>query len=123
MHLTFDHETWPIARGLLAPPIVCTSWIDQGKPRLELWRDTPAREWLNDPHTTFDGANVAYDLTCEMAADPELVWPVIEAYTSGRVTDVQLDSKLIAISTGRMYEGRSFSLQTPQPAAWAASPA
>lgn len=112
MKITFDHETHLIARGALAPKVVCTSWIDQGKPRLELWKDTPARDWLADPRTTYDGANVAYDLTVQMASDHELIWPIIEAYTSGRVSDVQLDSKLLAIATGRMYEGRSFSLRT-----------
>lgn len=112
MILTYDHETYPIERARLAPPIVCTSWaVDHEPVRLELWRDTPMRDLLRSA-SMIDGANTAYDLTCDMATDPEVIPDVIDAYVQGRVRDVQLDWRLWDIQRGIPIEGRSYSLET-----------
>lgn len=108
---TFDHETYPIARARLAPPIVCTSWKWGTEPaQIALWRDTPVRDILRA--SMLDGANIAYDLTCQMATDPELIPDVIDAYVEGRVRDVQLAWRLWDIQRGIPIEGKSYSLET-----------
>jgi DNA polymerase-1 len=110
--LYLDHETELIARGLLAPPIVCTSYAwDDGPVQVELWDPNWARDALrSDPLIV--GANTTYDLTCQMAADPTLIPLVVDAYSEGRVRDVQLDAKLLAIAAGTLRDGQSFSLET-----------
>lgn len=111
--LFFDHETELITRALLAPPPVCTSWaVDDSTIAVQLWRDTPARAWLEDPSTVFVGANTAYDATVQCAADPSLIPLWVDKYASGQVRDVLLDAKMVAIADGTLSEGRSFSLQT-----------
>jgi hypothetical protein len=110
MHLTFDHETDVIMRGLRAPPIVCTSWcVDDGAVDVQLWRDTPVHDML--ACAIIDGANTTYDLNCQMAAHPSLIPLVVQAYAEGRVRDVLLDWKLLGIAEGSLIEGQNPSLK------------
>ena len=113
MTLSLDLETHPIDRALLAPPIVCVGLCDDDDaPRVLLWRDvTPAmaERWLSGP---IIGANIAFDMCCIMAAEPDLVPLVFDAYRGGRIRDVLLDAKMIDIARGLVDDGsrESYSL-------------
>lgn len=109
MIVYLDHETELIARGKLAPPIVCTSWTwdDQDEIPVELWQNTPIHDLLSAQQIV--GANTTYDLTCEMAADPRLIPLVVQAYSDGRVRDVLLDRKLIGIAEGLISDENDYN--------------
>lgn len=102
-----DTETHLIARGRLAPPIVCGQWAQDAGP-VEIVSGPAllplAREWLRSE--TIVLANAAYDLACLCAADIELMPLVLDALEQGRIVDVLLDGKLLDIASGE-YEFRS----------------
>lgn len=95
-----DLETHLITRGALAPRPVCAQWSDP-EPRVELWKDLPAE--ILDGEVA--GANIAYDMAVMLAAGvpPQTIFA---AYDEGRVTDLQLDGKLLDIAAGE-YSFRS----------------
>lgn len=106
MIVTLDTETHPIARGQLAPKIVCVQWcVDAHPPRVVLWSDAIERVeyWLADPDVKIVGANIAYDMACFAASSGRLRALVRDAYAAGRVRDVLLDGKLLDIAAGK-YE-------------------
>lgn len=106
MTVFLDTETHPIARGALAPKIVCVQWcIGSSPPELALWADvqTFIEVTLRSPYVNIVGANIAYDMACFAAASPRLRALVRDAYAAGRVRDVLLDGKLLDIAAGR-YE-------------------
>jgi hypothetical protein len=122
MIVALDTETIPFRPGLGAPPIVCVQWcIDGGAAHLMTSRGEFAHEsgalsgptentfssllryWL-DSGALLVGHNVAYDLACFAAQDPELVPLIFRAYRENRVTDTMLRQKLADIGRGR-YRG------------------
>lgn len=101
----FDLETHLIAKGRLAPPIVCGAFAwSPGDP-------SPSRLWDRDETLStiagyleggfsFVGHNVAYDFGCIVAARPDLLPAVFSAYEEDRVTDTMIRQELIDIAHG-----------------------
>jgi hypothetical protein len=127
----FDTETIPFRPGLMAPPIVCVQWcVDDGEPFMMvrdgvMCRPRPSNGWeFSAPGSPVEGMspltewarwalesgallvghNVAYDLACFAAHDPELVPLIFRAYRENRVTDTMWRQKLSDIGRGR-YRG------------------
>lgn len=102
----FDFETKLIKPGLLAPPPVCLTWrtadeLEGCHAQLDRKTARDRLEWFFSEFTLF-GANTAYDAAVAMAAFPELVGLIFEAYAAGRVRDVQLDQMLIDNAKGEL---------------------
>lgn len=100
--LAVDTETYLIAAGMAAPPMVCTSWSYGEKPRiervdgcLELWR-----AWLSDPLTVLVLINAAFDMAVVCATFPELQDLVLEAYEAGRIRCLMLEQRQLDIRNG-----------------------
>lgn len=106
--LVFDTETYLIVPGLLAPPLVCGSFILDGDP------------WLLDSNATafrvrdaclngelIVGHNVAYDLAVVCAHDPDLIKPIFLHYRKGLVRDTKVRQQLLDIASGdlKFHEG------------------
>ncbi len=99
----FDTETFLIAPGLGAPPIVCVQWCKgEDRPLLGHVRDVyeTVRSWFvrKEP---ICGHNVAFDMAVICAQWPDLTPLVFSAYAENRVTCTQIRERLIAIATGR----------------------
>ena len=100
--IAWDTETYLIAPGRLAPPLVCMSWASsQGRGLLA--RDEALRtfrELLEDPTTTLVGHNVAFDCAVMMAARPSLTPLIFRAYTAGRILCTKVNEQLDVIGSG-----------------------
>jgi DNA polymerase-1 len=121
----FDTETWLIAPGLLAPPVVCGSWAREytraeemaangGAPRAREGILTKAealaefrRCLLN--HDVLTGHNLAYDVGVMCAADPTLLPLVIAKYERDEVFDTMVAEQLLRIHSGTLKAGSSKS--------------
>jgi DNA polymerase-1 len=105
---------------MMAPPIVCVQFCVGDGPALlmtkrgeftdgrQFWRTeyTPASlfaEWLNQG-ATIAGHNIAYDIACFCAAEPELMPLVFRAYRENRITDTMWRQKLADVGRGK-YRG------------------
>lgn len=111
--VAFDTETWKIAPGLAAPPLVCGSSAGMYNGLLQ--------SWLHDPQGTrtffYDslkhdhvicGANVAYDMLV-MASDSErngqdILPYIFEKYERQEVYDVLIAEALDAIARGQLLK-------------------
>jgi DNA polymerase I-like protein with 3'-5' exonuclease and polymerase domains len=109
--IAFDTETWLIAPGLLAPPIVCLQWAFRTAPgEAPGWccaqmrhRDDGAYEriktWLEGDGLLV-GHNVAYDMGVIAAQWPDLLPLIFAKYDRDQVTDTLLREQLIMIARG-----------------------
>jgi len=107
--ISFDTETWPIYRPIVAPPPVCMQYCVR-RPKhntdAELHLFTEAhvadlfRECANG--VTIYGHNVAYDMGVVMAACPDLIPLVFSLYEHDLVQDTLLNQKLIDIAHGEL---------------------
>lgn len=116
-HFFFDTETRLFRPGLMAPPIVCLQYCrDAGEPELVHFRSQRdraiglVRDALTDTRCQLVGHNVAYDLGCLAAAEPDLIPLIFDAYADDRVTDTMFRQKLADISRGR-YRTRQYNLE------------
>lgn len=102
----YDLETHLTQPGLEAPPVVCGSVGDDhgvhllNKPEALAW----LRARLADPADHIVGVNVAYDLVCSIAEDPDLLQPVFDALDANRIHDVAIREALIDIAKGELVE-------------------
>lgn len=94
--IAIDTETALIQPGLLAPPLVCTSWATADGEWIDLHTFDP-RRILESPVV---GHHVAYDLAVWAAEYPELLPEIFEALESDRITDTKIRQKLIDIGRG-----------------------
>lgn len=115
-HLFFDTETEPFAPAYMAPEVVCLQYCrDTGAPVLLHARADRAaligvvRDALRDPDCMLVGHNVAYDLVCLAALEPDLLPLMFAAYEDNRVTDTMFRQKLADIARGR-YRTRQYNL-------------
>lgn len=118
--LAFDFETFLIQPGLHVPKAVLFSWAEgleseqygvchmnpsmYGGGGVLFGTRDEAREKLRSSLETalVVGANVAYDLAVAAREWPEL-WPLIwKAYRAGRIWDIEVAEKLIAIGNGEL---------------------
>lgn len=109
--ISFDVETYRIAPGLIAPPLVLGSagWLEGNEIRGELLDKQAATELfcmlLDDPTKVITGANISFDLLvmalrlASLGVDP---MPVIykALMDEGRVFDIQTAEMLDAIAEG-----------------------
>lgn len=103
-----DCETFPFASGLMAPPIVCTSFACDGEaPQLEKGLG-PIRRAV-DSGETVCGHNVAYDIGCLASDQPDMLRPIFDLYDRDGVEDTMLRQQLIDIAYG-IGTKRSYSL-------------
>jgi len=109
----FDLETFLITPGKHVPKGVCMSWAEGFGPgeygiahlNPRFGARAQVRDRLYDALTNADvvcGANVPFDLAVIAQEFPEL-WPVIwAAYRAGRIADIELIEKLVAIGKGEL---------------------
>lgn len=116
-HLFYDSETHRFAPANMAPRVVCAQWCrDEGPATLVHARaDRPRfigtmRDALLDRDCRIVGHNIAYDLVCLAAEEPDLLPLIFDAYEDDRVTDTMFRQKLADISRGR-YRTRQYNLQ------------
>ena len=111
--IAFDTETWLIAPGELAPPLVCLQWATR---LTQHWTDATADgvfanmmhrdrsrdvalKMLEGPELLV-GHNVAYDMAVLAAQWPELLPLIFAKYDRNQVTDTLLREQLVMISRG-----------------------
>lgn len=100
----YDSETYLIARGRLAPRLVCGSFatID------DKWIEAPAplvierlEALLDDPRVgKIVGHNLAFDTTVAPAFAPRILRKIFEAYRDGRFADTKTRQQLLDIRNG-----------------------
>lgn len=109
MYTALDTETMLIFPGVLAPPLVCTSYAVSGAPTgpvedsgifthlVEngegLWEDS-----LENSHTIF--ANGPFDLAVVGAKYPRLIPVIFNALDAGTIHDIQTREKLLDLARG-----------------------
>jgi DNA polymerase-1 len=100
----FDTETALIVPGLLAPPMTCLSFADQGKNQMGVVDRHDGyrmmRDWLRDPEVKLIAHNAAYDVVVMCAEFPDLLPLFFDAYDAGRVEDTMLREQLLDIANG-----------------------
>lgn len=102
-----DTETALIRQGLLAPPMVCTSYDTGSGPGLLLWNESE-RFWyeaLGDAacgNIRIVGHNIAFDMAVVMAQFPNLTSLIFEAYAAGGIEDTLLREKLRNLALGEL---------------------
>jgi DNA polymerase I-like protein with 3'-5' exonuclease and polymerase domains len=113
--VTFDVETYKIAPGRAAPPIVCLSWSDGD--RAELLHREDGLRWLrrtlDDDRFLLGNQNIAFDLACAAAADPDVFLPLIfDAYEANRIACIMIRQQQTDIATGEMNKASRYDLET-----------
>lgn len=104
----FDLETIKIARGRLAPKIVCGSVAEVVGSRIVGKLLAPdeilevVRAWLLDDNITLVGMNIAFDLACLAAADDSILELIFRAFDDGRIYDIAVAMQLDAIAGGHL---------------------
>ncbi len=100
--VAWDTETSLICPALLAPPLVCVTWQEPGKPA-QIAHVSTARAvveaWLRSD-VVLVGHNVAYDLAVVCERWPDLRSLVFAAYAADRVTDTMIRQQLLDIAAG-----------------------
>lgn len=106
-YIAWDTETFPFRPGHMAPPVVVSSFASEGdnwlepawgpshKPVLTSYLERAAYGTLR-----IVGHNVAYDMCCLMADNPDLVPLVFDAYDAGGIECTIVRQKLCDIGTG-----------------------
>ena len=109
--LAWDTETARFGPGMMAPPLSCISWMQEGDVGLLGHKDGVAwlRAKLQDPHTLHVGHHIAYDMAVAAAEDPSLIPLIFRAYRENRVTDTMLRQMLLDNAMGKF---RGFWLRT-----------
>lgn len=98
-----DSETFLIFPGMMAPPLVCVSWAEQGGSDGVFHHSDPSLfDFLLQAireRTVF--ANAPFDLAVFGNWDVRLIDPIFEALDEGRIYDVLMRDKLIDLAQGR----------------------
>lgn len=99
--LALDTETFLIAPGLLAPPLVCVSLSDGAD--ADLYTSNSASEMLTAIGAMQEkivGHNIAYDMAVLAEQYPELRPQIWSLYEQDRITDTGIRQRLIDIAHG-----------------------
>lgn len=116
--IALDTETYLIAPGQLAPPLVCLQIAqDDGPVRVFVAGVDPVRDVAEGALRSGErivGQNIAYDLLVLARQYPDLMPLVFQAYIEDRITDTQVREKLKRISRGEYFRlrGNGWSLGT-----------
>lgn len=138
--LGYDSETWALAPGMPAPPIVCATFAEASPSgdidkTIAVNSDREDMEQrigalLRDPGVYVTGAYTAFDMTVVYENFPALRSLVLDAYEAGRVIDVQLREKLLDMARDTVQQsyslaavvlrrfGRDLSGDKTDPLAW-----
>lgn len=116
--IAFDTETFLIAPGRPAPPLVCASFCELlQSPTLFHARDGSAQaRWLDavkDPGTILVGHNVVYDLAVMVAAcrdQEDALRAVFDALEKGRIRDTLTRQRIFHIRKGDLQHLKRGSL-------------
>lgn len=105
-----DTETRLIDRGAdLAPELACATFCFNADyvPQIAVGNDVlqAIRHIASVPTLQLVGANFAFDAHVLHRAFPELTETLIQLYDSGRISDVQLNERLVDISRGQLDGG------------------
>jgi PAS domain-containing protein len=105
--ISFDLETHLICRPIAAPRPVCMAWTADGEianiSQFGCNGDALDRVWefLQSKQLLVNQV-MAFDMTCLMAYEPDLVGPIFDAYDDERVESIDLNQKLIDIANGEL---------------------
>lgn len=102
--VALDSETFLFRAGVMAPELVCLTWMSPGEaPGIVHVKDPAAKaivaSWLEGDDLLV-GHNVAYDLAVIGAQWPELVPLIFSKYDKDAITDTKLRQKLLDIAGG-----------------------
>lgn len=102
MIFAFDLETFLIAPGLQAPPIVAIGFqVDDGQPEIVRAKDPAFRRIVESSLTsgaTWVGHNARFDFACLMAHEANWITPVFDLFRADRATCTLVREKLIRIA-------------------------
>lgn len=99
MTIAIDTETALIRPGLLAPPLVCTSWATRNAANLVAFDDPYPINLLANQFALI-GHNIAYDLAVWAAEYFHVLPEIFAALEADRITDTKIRQKLIDIGRG-----------------------
>jgi hypothetical protein len=104
--ISFDLETALIERPVAAPRPVCIAWTGGTVGMLKQFNcggDALDHVWhFLDGSELLINQTIAFDMTCLMAYEPDLIGPIFRAYEDGRVESIDLNQKLLDIAHGRL---------------------
>lgn len=100
--IALDTETFLIAPGSAAPPMVCTSWAMGSRSGLLHVRDPRCKKlWRKSLRKRrIIGARVAYDAAVTLHQWPDLADDIFAAYEDGRIECIQINQRLEDIANG-----------------------
>ena len=109
---TFDLETYLIRRPIAAPRPVCLSRSDDGQSaslhQFSCGGDALQQVWqMLRSGRRIVNTTIAFDFTCLMAMEPDLIRPIFDLYMSDMVEDIVLNQKLLDIASGRLKYWKS----------------
>lgn len=110
MDVALDTETGLIAKGILAPPLVCVSYAQriEGHAHDRLEHHAEARDTIEELLLTDDatiwGLNIAYDMGVIATELPDLLPAIFDKYDRGEILDVGINAMLLDLAKG-CFEG------------------
>lgn len=110
MITAIDIESFLIAPGLAAPPLVCVSWCNGVEHGLLNHTQGVAfvRELLRGG-SLIVGHNIVYDFGVLAGEDESLLALIFKAYEQDRIRDTGIREKLVALAEGTMKGERRFN--------------
>ncbi|NBT32845.1 MAG: hypothetical protein EBT13_13360, partial [Rhodobacteraceae bacterium] len=106
--VAIDTETFLVAPGRQAPPVVClTSASDTGQPLIMHGKDPALVELVRAQLESGDlivGHNIAYDLACLANEHPELMPLIFDALDRDLIADTMICQRLIDIATDTEFD-------------------
>ena len=106
--VAYDTETYLIAPGRVAPPLVCmTMFSSTSKPQIFDKAETPSvAAYFMDPGKTLVGQNIQFDMAVLAANYPEILPAIFEKYDRDEVYCTKIHELLLKISTGEYKSER-----------------
>lgn len=101
-YIGFDAESWLIARGRIAPRLVCFSWCDGATKWVEEADKAilTLEKYLRDPDVVLVSHNLQFDTTVACAYAPPLTRLIFEKYRAGLFRCTKIRQILIDIALG-----------------------
>lgn len=104
--VVFDTETKLFRPGVMAPELVCVSFVEGDGPTGLVHVNDPAcyplvRGWLEDPDALLVGHHVPYDLAVVCAQWPDLTKSVFGKFDADRVACTKIRQQLLDIAAGQ----------------------
>ncbi len=113
MIIAWDTETKLFGLGIMAPPLVCLSYHQQGSPDAQLVDHRGGVDWLKAnmrAGNTLIGQNISYDIAVAGAECNELLPTMFATLDEGEFSDTKIREQLLAIADGT-FDQKRFSLK------------